>query len=93
MHAGQVINNITNIIMFVKYPTISILIPTLNAANVLEGCLKSITEQEYPWDKVEIIVADGGSTDNTLGIVSKFKVQSFRPELRPRVSKSKIKTI
>lgn len=43
-----------------KFPSISILIPTLNAASVLEGCLKSIVKQNYPKEKIEIIIADGG---------------------------------
>jgi glycosyltransferase involved in cell wall biosynthesis len=53
-------------------PNISVLIPTLNAASVLESCLKSIRSQNYPQEKLEIIVADGGSTDATVGIASNY---------------------
>ena len=49
-------------------PTISIVIPTLNAANVLSLCLDAICSQDYPRDHIEIIIADGGSTDRTLDI-------------------------
>jgi len=53
-------------------PSISIIIPTLNAATVLEKCLKSISIQNYPKNKIEIIISDGGSKDNTLKIAKKY---------------------
>jgi glycosyltransferase involved in cell wall biosynthesis len=46
-------------------PEISIIIPTLNSASVLSGCLKSILDQTIPRTSYEIIVADAGSTDGT----------------------------
>lgn len=58
-----------------KLPKISILIPTLNAASVLEKCLCSIAAQDYP--KIEIIIADGGSTDKTLEIVKKYGAKIY----------------
>lgn len=53
-------------------PSISVVIPTLNAAAVLEGCLQSIESQDYPKDLVEVIIADAGSADGTLRIAKKF---------------------
>ncbi len=46
-------------------PGISIVIPTLNCARSLEIALRSIRGQRYPAERVEVIVADGGSTDAT----------------------------
>src|SRR2546425_4539960 len=46
-------------------PKVSFLIPPLNAAGILANCLQSIRRQEYPPEKIEIIVADGGSADAT----------------------------
>ena len=46
-------------------PAISVLIPTLNSARTLPACLDSIGEQDYPRELVEIVVADGGSSDGT----------------------------
>ncbi len=51
---------------------VSIVIPTLNSANVLDACLSSIKNQKYPGKKIEIIVADGGSTDSTRIIADKY---------------------
>lgn len=43
---------------------LSIVTPTLNAAHLLEGCVRSITTGE----DIEHIVVDGGSADGTLGL-------------------------
>lgn len=51
---------------------ISFIIPTLNAEKVLIKCLNSIKKQKYLKNKIEIIIADGGSTDNTLKIAKKY---------------------
>jgi len=52
--------------------SVSILIPTLNSAQVLEKCLESIAQQDYPHELMEIIIADGGSTDDTLAIARRY---------------------
>ncbi len=46
-----------------RKPLVTFVIPTLNNIGTIEYCLKSIREQDYP--RVEIVVADGGSTDGT----------------------------
>ncbi|MBN1815603.1 MAG: glycosyltransferase family 2 protein [Anaerolineae bacterium] len=53
-------------------PMVSVVTPTLNAAHVLEECLASIRAQDYPPEQVELIVADGGSTDATAEIAERF---------------------
>jgi hypothetical protein len=44
---------------------VTIVIPVLNASSLLPRCLGSIRGQDYPRDLVQVIVADGGSTDGT----------------------------
>ena len=51
---------------------ISFIIPTLNANLVLEKCLDSIKKQSSPSSDYEIIISDGGSTDNTIDIAKKY---------------------
>ena len=52
-----------------KYPKISVVLVTYNGEKTIEDCLKLFFEQTYPKDKLEMIVADGGSTDKTLSII------------------------
>ncbi|MBI3495296.1 glycosyltransferase family 2 protein [Candidatus Berkelbacteria bacterium] len=47
-------------------PTISIVTPTLNAAAILPQYARSIVQQDYPKHNIEVIIADGGSTDDTV---------------------------
>lgn len=65
-----------------RFPTVSILIPTLNAAEALGACLESIVSQNYPRGEVEIIVADGGSTDKTLEIAKKYGAKIYENPLK-----------
>ncbi|MDX2195988.1 MAG: glycosyltransferase family 2 protein [Cytophagales bacterium] len=49
----------------------SIVIPTYNAAPVIENCLKSIEKQTYK--EVECIIVDGCSKDDTMKIVQAYQ--------------------
>jgi len=64
-------------------PSVTIVIPTLNSARTLGRCLQSIFKQDYPNDKVEVIVADGGSSDRTVEIAKEYDlVKIFTNRLR-----------
>lgn len=58
-------------------PSISVIIPTLNSEKVLKDCLQSIRRQDYPPDKLKIIIIDGGSIDTTLDIAKEFTVDKI----------------
>jgi glycosyltransferase involved in cell wall biosynthesis len=55
-----------------ELPRLSLVMPTLNAGAILENCLASIARQTYPRDKMEILLADAHSTDNTREIAAQF---------------------
>jgi len=65
-----------------KYPTISVVMPTLNAAKNLDQSLASIKKQDYPKNLVEIIIPDGGSCDQTLKIARKYKAKILLNKLK-----------
>jgi glycosyltransferase involved in cell wall biosynthesis len=63
-------------------PTVSVCVPTLNAAAALDACLASVRDQDYPADLVEIVVADGGSTDATREVAERFGARVVENPLR-----------
>jgi len=75
-------------------PDVSFIIPTLNASNILPKCLEAIRTQQYPQKKIEIIIADGGSKDNTREIAKKFKARIINnPEILHEPGKSRASKI
>ena len=63
-------------------PSISIIIPTLNAAKVLRSCLFSIRSQKYPKNKITILVIDGGSSDDTKKIAIRYNAKILKNPLK-----------
>ena len=54
-------------------PILTIAIPTFNRANFLDNCLLHITNQlAINEDRIELLVSDNCSTDNTFEIVQKY---------------------
>ncbi len=47
-------------------PLVSIIIPVRNEAGLLKNCFESIANLDYPKDRIEVIIADGMSTDDTV---------------------------
>lgn len=50
--------------------SVSIIIPCLNESKNIERCLDAIAIQTYPHKLLEILIADGMSTDNTRKIIN-----------------------
>ncbi len=61
-------------------PLVSIVLPCRNEAGHIEECLQSILAQETPKGGLEIIAADGMSTDGTRQYLE--RAASLRPQLR-----------
>jgi len=52
--------------------TVSIIIPCLNEVKTIHNVLQAIHDQLFPRELLEIVIADGGSLDGTLGLIKHF---------------------
>lgn len=56
-------------------PFITVIVPVKNEAKAIAATLGCLFAQDYPADAFEVIVADGGSTDETVPIVRRFQAE------------------
>lgn len=66
-----------------RYPTVSIIVPCWDEEETLSRTIHSLLDLDYPKDKLEILIVDDGSTDNTWREMNKFgstQVRKFRKE-------------
>jgi mycofactocin system glycosyltransferase len=57
-----------------NYPFVSVIIPVRNRPEEIASCLQSLSRLDYPMEKIEVIVIDDASDDNTPDVVSTFPV-------------------
>jgi glycosyltransferase involved in cell wall biosynthesis len=58
-----------------KSPRVSIIIPCRNEASWIEQCLKSVADNDFPKDQLEVLVLDGMSDDGTRPILDRLAVR------------------
>ena len=58
-----------------KILSVSVVMATYNSQRTIKKALESVRNQNYPQKMIEIVIADGGSTDKTLSIAKKYKVR------------------
>lgn len=68
--------------MSYETPSVSIVIPTLNCGPVLRLCLESVAAQSYQQRPIEVIIADGGSRDDTVAVARSFGATVIENPLR-----------
>jgi cellulose synthase/poly-beta-1,6-N-acetylglucosamine synthase-like glycosyltransferase len=56
------------------YPSVCIIVPCFNEERSVAGTLRSLLALDYPKKRLQIIVVDDGSTDNTYAEAEKFTV-------------------
>ena len=54
---------------------ISVIVPIYNEEKYLEACVRSIAEQDFPKEELEVIFADGMSTDRSREILSELSLR------------------
>ncbi len=60
------------------FPRITILIPVYNSETTLGMCLKSVLEQEYPKESLEVMLIDNGSKDKSFDIFMEFQARNSK---------------
>lgn len=73
-------------------PAVSVIIAAHNEERAIEAKLKNLLALDYPPERLEIVIASDGSTDETNDIVARYAERSAAPSLRllalPRVGKA-----
>ncbi len=67
--------------MITKYPFVTIILPVKNERQYISSALNSILNQNYPENKIELLIADGCSTDGTAEIIKLFQKNHLNIQL------------
>ncbi|HEX3763930.1 MAG TPA: glycosyltransferase family 2 protein [Kofleriaceae bacterium] len=62
-------------------PRVTIAMPAYNEERYIEACIASVQAQDYPRNLIEILIADGRSTDRTREIVARLAAADPRIQL------------
>jgi succinoglycan biosynthesis protein ExoA len=64
-----------------EHPFVTIGVPCLDEEGFIESCVRGALAQDYPPDRLEVIVADGGSRDRTREILARLAAEDPRVRL------------
>lgn len=65
-----------------ELPFVSIVVPVYQAQDTIEMCIESLLAQDYPKDKLEILLVDNNSTDDSANLIKKYPVKYLFEEKR-----------
>ena len=72
-------------------PKVSVIVPCYNEQSTIRLLLEAIHQQTFPRAEMEVVIADGMSTDSTRDEIAKF--QADFPDLSVRVIDNTLRTI
>lgn len=61
-----------------QLPLVTIAMPCFNEERFIEACVRTVLSQDYPKDQLEVLVADGRSTDRTREILARLSQEDGR---------------
>jgi len=59
-------------------PKVAVIVPCWNEQNTVQGTVESLLALDYPADKLQIVLVDDGSTDNTPAVMDSY---AKRPQI------------
>ena len=59
------------------FPFVTVVMPVRNEAGFIEKSLGAVLAQDYPMERMEILVMDGMSSDGTSEIIEKIKTRNL----------------
>jgi len=65
-----------------EFPYVSVIIPTYNEENCIKQTAESVLALNYPREKLELIMVNDGSTDNTLEVMEQLKKRYSKRNIR-----------
>ena len=71
-------------------PLVSVVMPVLDEERYIAGCLDSLLAQTWPAERLEILVVDGGSGDETGAIVQRYAARAEGPRVQLLANPKKI---
>ena len=74
------------------YSFISVVVPAYNGEKLIGRCIESLLAMDYPKDRMEILIVDNHSTDQTPRIISEYPVIGLREE-RPGSNAARNKAV
>ena len=63
------------------WPLVSVVIPMRNEASTIASLLDGVLAQDYPPDRLEVLVVDGASSDDSAGVVERYSARDPRVHL------------
>ena len=66
---------VRKVIFMKKIDIVSIIIPCRNEERYIAKCLDSVIANDYPKDRLEVLVVDGMSEDGTRGVIQRYTRQ------------------
>jgi glycosyltransferase involved in cell wall biosynthesis len=73
-----------------SFEKVSVIIPTYNEEGTIVSCIEGLINGEYPLDKLEFIISDGNSSDNTIKKIEEFSAKN--PDIKIKVLNNPQKT-
>ncbi len=64
------------------WPSATVVVPAYNSQETIAVCIESLLNLQYPREKLEIIIVDNGSSDDTAAIASRYPVGVLSEEQR-----------